>query len=599
MVDQKLLSVVSITPPPKEQIVARRAYHYPEQLPPDRYALPKSIQSPSPIGYRTRISLTEQEAQIAMPLLSIDPPKAFIEGDAVTEQALFEEASLAILSSRQSTNYHGQNQRSFGPAESRKIYDILKQMKGCQALENSAYTHIILSKPYRTPFTMLLTLAGHKPLLSLLSVPWRIIQKKFFNAVDIPTIGYLQDLHIGILADSFERAVALSSNGQRKALVHSLPFCGTLQKENQKQIQQLASLCLLNGKEKSEGWTVSMVVQVGYVQAQERLDFQGLARKFSANLLAFRSERIQPGVNHEPKAPAQYQQRQEMDVPEELTVMAGRAGYNAFCRWTGVDRERAKDLLLLDRVDVLTPNGKERLRKIRRALGEATDCLIRDLPLWIDLPTGKAFSKNAARGRKAFALTGQRIYITGLSKPELEKEGIDWQVAVRACGAATARASLYAEIMGCINIPEGADLLAGTCIMAGPVNQNDIGKTYYGHPDLLDESLSHRNPTSLLVWTLKAKTIADPIGNEEQLLNAKKKGALVDLRCGPHQVVQIYENAHFNPMRKIKHGENIQVNQERAFADVGNFVTDPNAVAIENNEGQSWDAAQSQRKLWT
>jgi hypothetical protein len=377
-----------------------------------------------------------------------------------------------------------------------------------------------------------------------------------------------------------------------------LPFCGQFQKENQKYIQQLETLCALNAKEKSETWAVSMVVQVGYVQTQEQLSFQGLDRKLAANFLAFRSERIQPGVNHEPKAPAQYQQRQEMDVPEELTVMAGRAGYNAFCRWTGVDREKAKDLLLLDRVDVLTPNGKERLRKIRRALGEATDCLIRDLPLWIDLPTGKAFSKNAARGRKAFALTGQRIYITGLSKSELEKEGIDWSVAVRACGAATARASLYAEIMGCINIPEGADLLAGTCIMAGPVNQNDIGKTYYGHPDLLDETLSHRNPTSLLVWTLKAKTIADPIGNEEQLLNAKKKGALVDLRCGPHQVVQVYEKAHFQPMRQIKQGENLILNHERAFAEIGNFVKDPNGVEIEDNLGQAWDAKESQRKLW-
>jgi hypothetical protein len=599
MVEQKLLTIVPITPPPKEQIVARRAFHYPPQLPPDRYALPQSIQSASPIGYRTRISLTEEEATLAMPLLSIDPPKAFVSGPAITEQALFEEASLSILSSRQSTNYHGQNQRTFGPSESQKIFEILKKMKGCTPLENSAYTHIILSKPYRTPFTMLLTLAGHKPLLSLLTVPWRIIQKKFFKAVDIPTIGYLQDLHLGILADTFERAVALSSNGQRKALVHSLPFCGKNQKENQKYIQELEALCALSTKEKSEACEVSMVVQVGYVQTQEQLSFQGLDRKLAANFLAFRSERIQPGVNHEPKAPAQYQQRQEMDVPEELTVMAGRAGYNAFCRWTGVDRERAKDLLLLDRVDVLTANGKERLRKIRRALGEATDCLIRDLPLWIDLPTGKAFSKNAARGRKAFALTGQRIYITGLSKTELEKEGIDWSVAVRACGAATARASLYAEIMGCINIPEGADLLAGTCIMAGPVNQNDIGKTYYGHPDLLDETLSHRNPTSLLVWTLKAKTIADPIGNEEQLLNAKKKGALVDLRCGPHQVVQVYEDTHFKPMRKINQGEHTTLNHERAFAEIGNFVKDPNGVAIEDNLGQAWDAKEAQRKLWS
>ena len=66
MVEQKLLTIVPITPPPKEQIVARRAFHYPPQLPPDRYALPQSIQSASPIGYRTRISLTEEEATLAI-----------------------------------------------------------------------------------------------------------------------------------------------------------------------------------------------------------------------------------------------------------------------------------------------------------------------------------------------------------------------------------------------------------------------------------------------------------------------------------------------------------------------------------------------------
>ncbi len=600
MLEQKLLTVVPIAPPPEQQIASRRAYHYPEQQPLDRYALPKELHSPSPIAYRNRISLTEEEAKWAMPLLSITPPQAFVEGPSIIEQELFEESSLGILSSRQSTNYLGQKQRTFGPKESQKIYDILSQMKGHlnAPLSGSAYTHIILSKPYRTPFTMLLTLAGHKPLLSLLTVPWRIISKKFFKAVDIPTIGYLQDLHLGILADGLERAVVVSSAGKRKALVHSHAFCGQLREENRKQIAELTKLCDLSSKEKSEDWEVSMVVQVGYVDQKEHVDLGGLHRKIAANMLAFRSERIQPGVNHEPKAPAQYHQRQEMDVPEELTVMAGRAGYNAFCRWTNTDRERAKDLLLLDRVDVLTSNGKERLRKIRRTLGEATDCLIRDLPLWVDLPAARAFSKNAARGRKAFALTGQRIYITGLSQPELEKEKIEWSIAVRACGAATARASLYAEFMGCVNIPEGADLLAGTCIMAGPVNQNDIGKTYYGHPDLLDETMSNRHPTSLLVWTLKAKTIADPIGNEEQLMNVKKKGALVDLRSGPHQLVSVYQGQGFKAMRVAKQGEKMVYNEERAFADFADFVTSPDGTEILYNAGHAWDAGLSQMKLW-
>ncbi|MEZ4467320.1 MAG: hypothetical protein R3F43_23460 [bacterium] len=97
------------------------------------------------------------------------------------------------------------------------------------------------------------------------------------------------------------------------------------------------------------------------------------------------------------------------------------------------------------------------------------------------------------------------------------------------------------------DIPEGCDLLAGICLMAGPVNQNDIGKTYYGMPDLLAETWPTRQPTSLLVWTLKAKTVADPVGNEEQLLNEKRKGALVDLRPGPHDVIQIERAASAGP----------------------------------------------------
>ena len=137
-------------------------------------------------------------------------------------------------------------------------------------------------------------------------------------------------------------------------------------------------------------------------------------------------------------------------------------------------------------------------------------------------------------------------------------------------------------------------MLAGICLMAGPVNQNDIGKTFYGHPDLLDETMSHRSPTSLLVWTLKAKTVADPVGNEEQLLNAKRKGALVDLRCGPHQVVSIKESqGAFVPFRQK--GESY--NQERAFADVGNFLCDPDGKEIDGNRGESWP--DSERDLWS
>jgi hypothetical protein len=273
-----------------------------------------------------------------------------------------------------------------------------------------------------------------------------------------------------------------------------------------------------------------------------------------------------------------------MDVPDELTVMCGRAAYNAFAHWTGLDRERTKELLLLDRVDVLTPTGKERLRAIRRQLEEVTDNVIEHLPKWVEVPTGRAFSRNANRGRKAFALAGQRIYIGGLSRPEMERAGLDWLRAVRAFGAAASRSALVAEIAGVTALPADCDLLAGVCVMAGPVNQNDIGKQFYGVPDLLSGTFPKREPTSLLVWTLKAKTIADPIGNEEQLLNAARKGALVDLRPGPHEVVQVEAGGRLKPMR----GDGQRVNEERAFADVGNFVTDPEGRDIPGNRGKPW-----------
>ena len=89
-----------------------------------------------------------------------------------------------------------------------------------------------------------------------------------------------------------------------------------------------------------------------------------------------------------------------------------------------------------------------------------------------------------------------------------------------------------------------------------------------------------------LVWTFKAKTVADPIGNEEQLLNDKpKKGALVDLRPGPHEVVQIVQNGSLTPFRQTGR----EVSHERAFSDQGNFVRDPDGRDIKGNPGQPWN----------
>ncbi len=120
--------------------------------------------------------------------------------------------------------------------------------------------------------------------------------------------------------------------------------------------------------------------------------------------------------------------------------------------------------------------------------------------------------------------------------------------------------------------------------MAGPVNQNDIGKSFYGAKDLLAGEFPHRDPTSLLVWTLKAKTVGDPIGNEEQLMNAKRKGALVDLRLGPHEAVFVRKDEQIIAFRS----RNGQVSNERAFGDVGNFVTDPAGEHIPGNTGDRW-----------
>lgn len=594
---QKPVDVVRISPPAAEQRAQRNAVFASENERRTRYSMPVSLDSHSPVGYRHRVSLSEAEARAATALLSIERPQRFVDGPALEEKELFDECSLGVLSSRQSTNYMGHRQVSLGPEDSMRVADRLKRMTGVEAdvLGNAACTHVVLSKPYRTPFTMLLTFIGHKPWKSLGTVPARAWDKKVNHADDIPTIGYLQQLHIGILADAMERAAVIASAGARKANVLQAPFVGDAAKANAEHIRAIEDLVGLTAAERRKGWRIAIVGQTGYVGEHEQIALPPESwRRIGANLLAFRSERIQPGVNAEAKAPPQYQQRQDMDVPDELTVMAGRAAYNAFVHWTGVERERSKDLLLLERVDVLTPNGRERLRQIREHLGEVTERVITGIPLWADLATGKALTRNAARGKKAFALAGQRIYIGGLDRGEIEREGIDWALAVRAFGAAAARSALVAELMGVVELPEDCDLLAGICLMAGPVNQNDIGKAFYGMKDMLSEAFPDRDPTSLLVWTMKAKTVADPIGNEEQLLNAKRKGALVDLRPGPHDVVAVKQGDAVAPMR---HREGRR-NAERAFADVGNFVTDPDGRGIPGNRGSSWPEAWRHERVW-
>ena len=590
---------VSLVPvlPPSDELQVRREARWPvDGERPNRYHLPRRLESSSPVGYRVRLPLTVEEAAQVAPLLSLVAPSGFVENaDPVTEGELFEEVSLGVLSSRQSTNFRGYRQTTLGPADSARVAVLLDRLQGRDGpvLERATHTHLVLGQPYRTPFTMLLTFVGHKTGTSLGTVPWRAWRKWRHHDVDIPTIGYLQHLHTGILADALERAAVVASGGRRAAQVHMAPFSGPeLRGANRAVIRELEVLCGLTPTDRRRGWGLQVVAQVGQVDDPFPLD-PGLARRLGANLLSLRSERIQPGVNMEDKAPGAYQVRQQMTVPEELATMAGRAAYNAGMRWMGVDREATKSMMVMERVDTLTSGGLGRLRQIRGELSDITDRVVDDLPLWADLPTGRQLSRNAAKGRKAFALAGQRIYIGGLDRSDVAQRGISWERAVRAAGAAASRGALTCELSGLVDLPPTCDLLTGCCLMAGPVNQNDIGKQYYGYPDLLAAAHPGRDPVSLLVWTLKAKTIADPIGNEEQLLNPARKGVLVDLRCGPHEAVQVVDaDGRHRPMRQ----EGGRVNQERAFGDVGNFVRAPDGRPIPGNEGAPWPGRDA--KLW-
>jgi len=588
------VDLIPVAPPPADQHMRREARWPVEGEKPNRYHLPRKLESCSPVGYRTRIPLSSDEAAEVGPLLSMAAPTSFSpNGTAPSEGELFDEVSLGVLSSRQSTNFRGYRQVTFGPDDSARIAPLLNRLQGREgdALEHATHTHLVLGQPYRTPFTLLLTFVGHKPLSSLASVPMRAWRKWRHHDVDIPTIGYLPHLHTGILAEAMERAAVVASGGRRGAQVFMAPMSGPeLRGHNAQVLRELEDLCRLSAADRRAGWGLQLAVQVGVVPEAFALRPQ-TARKLGANLLSLRSERIQPGVNMEDKAPGGYQVRQDMDVPEELAVMAGRAGYNSAMRWLGVDRDATKSMIVMERVDVQTPGGKGRLRQIRGELHAITDRVVEDFPLWVDLPTGKMMSKNAARGRKAFALAGQRIYIGGLDRTEVSSRGVSWEHAVRATGAAASRSALACELSGLIDLPPTADLLAGCCLMAGPVNQNDIGKQYYGYPDLLAGAHPGRDPVSLLVWTLKAKTIADPIGNEEQLLNPARKGALVDLRAGPHEVVTVVgRDGEHRPMRKA--GD--RVNQERAFGELGNFVRAPDGSPIPGNEGAPWPGRDAQ-----
>ena len=108
-------------------------------------------------------------------------PTQFEPPTEVSEKELFEESSLGVLSARQSTNYRGYKQLSYGPKDSATLATLLRALDNTEApvLDNASMTHVVLDRPYRTPFTMLLTFVGHKALaVSLITVPVRAFRKR-------------------------------------------------------------------------------------------------------------------------------------------------------------------------------------------------------------------------------------------------------------------------------------------------------------------------------------------------------------------------------------------------------------------------------------
>ena len=270
----KPIEVVTITPPPPEQRVRRDARFVAKGTRKTRYSLPDALESASPVGYRTRVGLTQAQATEALALLSMERPTGFGPSAPIVEQALFEECSLGVLSSRQSTNFRGFRQVSFGPEASKEVHALLSQLEGTEAspLPGASYTHLVIGRKYRNPFTMLLTLVGHRPVSSLFTVVGRLYHKWVNQGDDIPTIGYLPHLHVGILADAMERAAVVASAGQRRAQGLLAPFCGEAKKTNKKVIRGLERLCRMTAGERNKGWGLSLAVQVGEALPAERVE---------------------------------------------------------------------------------------------------------------------------------------------------------------------------------------------------------------------------------------------------------------------------------------------------------------------------------------
>ena len=76
---QKVLDVVTIDPPPEEQRTKRNPRPAGPGEKKNRYHLPEKLESPSPVGYRRRMSFEREEAEQLMQLLSLERPSTFVD----------------------------------------------------------------------------------------------------------------------------------------------------------------------------------------------------------------------------------------------------------------------------------------------------------------------------------------------------------------------------------------------------------------------------------------------------------------------------------------------------------------------------------------
>ena len=349
----------------------------------------------------------------------------------------------------------------------------------------------------------------------------------------------------------------VASIGKRAANVFMSPFSGPELRGANRVIRELEDLCGLSAEDRRRGWGLQLVAQVGQVADPFPIE-RPLARKLGANLLSLRSERIQPGVNMEDKAPGEYRGRHV--VPDELAVMAGARPSTLASGGGGARCGQVHDG---DGAGRHAHGRRQGASAPDRELGDITDQLVDDLPR-ADLPTGRVLSKAPAAAGPSLWLDSASIRWTGSARCDAEGRGLGR--AVRAAGAAASRSALPAS-PGLIDLPESTDLLTGCCLMAGPVNQNDIGEQYYGYPDLLAGHTPGATPCRC--WCGRSRPRPSPIQSAtKSSCSTLPARALVDLRCGPHEAVWVVDNdGARRPMRK----EGDRVSQERAFSDVGNL----------------------------